>query len=228
MKKTPLMHCVLEVDISEINEFIDYHIEKNKKYQGFEINLRSRKENTFYWYQPESSVYFEKDKKLIYQSFHEYYLRVTDKTEVKISYENHPMLGLIYGALEEKIYKTYKVLDMPLFYERDTDKDLYQDYLNKEINFYNAFRHEKNFDIQNPIDLKKVNYSDPNKRKGRKSEFTSEEQYEAVKAYMNIPKKAGITLAKFLEDRFGFDTAGDLNVPEPTFYTWQRNFIKKK
>lgn len=228
MDKIPLMHCVLEVSLSEINEFIDDHLEKNKKYQGFEINFQGRRENIIFWSQPESSAYFELDKKLIYQSFHDYYFRVTDKIEVKISYEFHPMLRFIYDSLEDKIYKTYKVLDIPLFLERDTSKDLYQDYLNKEIYFYNAFCHEKNFDIQDPINLKKIIGSESNKRKGRKSEFTSDEQYEAVIAYRNIPKNAGITLDKFLEVRFGLAEDGNLKVPVSTFYTWQSNFLKKK
>jgi len=227
MDKTPLMHSVFEVSFSEINEFIDLNLEKEKKYQGFEINYKGRKENTFFWYQPESSVFFEMDKKTDYLSFHDYYPHDTEKTEVKISYEFHPMLGFIYDHLAEKIYKTFTILDMPCFLEKDTEKDLFQEYLNQYTYYFNAFRHEKNFDIEDPINLSKVMRSDPKKRKGRKSEYSSKERYEAVKAYMNIPKNAGMTLAKFLEERFGFNTDGTLKVPESTFYTWKRNFERR-
>lgn len=219
------LHCVFEVDIEEMEDFLNlYFLSKNYRIKitnTIELKVLEKRGWNYSWKYISSEIPDFDDT----PRYSEILLNPADLenvvgTEVLILISDDPILENFFGKMAYFLWESFSVVDGPLIYEPVAEKPLFS----SPTEYYN-YNAAKDASLEKFID-KYLGTAASVRLHGRKYSVSLEKRIEVVKRWEEGKKQKDITLLSFLEDEFG-STNGCLNVAQSTFYHWRERLIKE-
>ena len=225
MDKIYFLHCIFDVDIEEIEDFLNlYFLSKNyriKMTKTIELRVLEKRGWKYSWkYISTDFPDFDDTPRYSEILFEPADLEDVVATEVMILISDDPVLENFFGQMAYFLWESFSVVDGPLLYEPFAEKPLFS----SPIEYFN-YKATEDTSLQKSLE-ENLGPVTSDRLRGRKYSVPLEQQIEVVKRWEEEKKLKDITLLSFLEDEFG-STNGCLNVAQSTFYHWRERLIKE-